>query len=332
MPKGPKRRGSTTQRQFLTAEHAIFHQQLGLGTRAQVLQGGISPQQIRVALARGRWERVAPGLYALANWPELPNRRLLALCLATGGVASHTSAAWIWGLLEREPRTLMVTVPHGRHPRLTHRATAEAGNLLPALSHVVIHQSRDISDEPTSTWHGVPTTTPVRALVDSAGMADAKTLDDAIDVALSRRLVTIEGLVAGASQLRQHGRRGPAQLITALRRRGFVGAPAPSVLESRVLRLLHSAHIAVERCEATPADGNHYRLDIQLAPRLFLEVDGFAYHWSPGQKQYDEARRNRLRSLGNEILVYDWTTVTKQGQQLVNEVKFALHRHKRRGA
>ena len=30
-------------------------------------------------------------------------------------------------------------------------------------------------------------------------------------------------------------------------------------------------------------DGGRYRLDIQVGPRVFVEVDGFAYHWAPSR-------------------------------------------------
>ena len=39
---------------------------------------------------------------------------------------------------------------------------------------------------------------------------------------------------------------------------------------------------------------------------MFVEVDGYAYHWSPEQKRYDDARRNKLWLRGFTVLVYDW--------------------------
>jgi hypothetical protein len=29
-----------------------------------------------------------------------------------------------------------------------------------------------------------------------------------------------------------------------------------------------------------------------VSPNLFVELDGYAYHWSPEQKRHDDARRN----------------------------------------
>ncbi len=74
-------------------------------------------------------------------------------------------------------------------------------------------------------------------------------------------------------------------------------------------------------------DGGRYRLDIQVGPRVFVEVDGFAYHWTPEQKRYDDKRRNELRLLGYEILVYDWKAVMDEPRRVVKETKTAIREH-----
>jgi len=89
----------------------------------------------------------------------------------------------------------------------------------------------------------------------------------------------------------------------------------------------------VEKCEVV-VEGAGYRLDLQLEGGLFVELDGYSYHWSPDHKRYDDARRNKLRLLGFEILVYDWQTVTKQGRRMVEEIRTALatRQYRRSGA
>jgi very-short-patch-repair endonuclease len=315
--------GVRAPRAVLVAERSIFRTQLGLATRVQLLGQGVTNGEIRGAIAQGRWTPVAPGLYELVAWPELDGRRLLAACLVTEGVASHASAAWVWGLLDHEPKPISVSVVYGRRPIRRVASSRKPGRLLPGLPAVVVSHSSDLSEESTTVWRGIPTTKPLRSLVDLAGDAQPDLLDAAIDVALARELVTVDGLMAEASRLKSRGRRGPGQLVAGLERRLLVGAPSPSVLESRALRLLKRAGVHIEQCE-TVVDGGRYRLDIQVGPHLFVELDGYAYHWSPEQKRYDEARRNRLRRLGNEILVYGWATVMNDGRRLVSEVKSAV--------
>jgi very-short-patch-repair endonuclease len=315
--------GLTSRTDPFSVEGTIFKSQLGLATRAQLLDEGVTRRQINVALAQGRWLRTASGLYSLANWPPDSTRGLLAACLATGGVASFASAAWLWGLLKQEPPHLTVSVRHAQKPAVPSRRSRRSVPGPPDLSTLIVHRSRDLSPECTSFRRRVPTTNPLRTLVDLAAVFDADVLDEAVDAALATRLVTVEALLAEAERLRHPGRRGPAQLIDRLDTRRFTGAPAPSVLESRTLRVLAGANIKVDKCEVVVREGR-YRLDLQVGPQLFVEVDGFAYHWGPEQKHHDDMRRNELRLDGFEILVYDWTAVTNEPRRVVKEVRTAL--------
>ncbi len=289
-----------------------------------MLAAGVSLAQLRTAVLQARWEPRGSGLYAAVNWPNSAERSLHAACLWYDGVASHESAAWLWGLLKREPPVPVVSVPHNRRPVVaTDGASARSRARAGSRANAIVRRSRDLAHSSTSYRQGIPTTNPLRTIVDLAGDVEPALLDEAIDAGLAVRLVTVEGLLAEAERLGRYGRSGPAQLTRRLAKRGFVGAPAPSVLESRALRLLAAGRVKVEQCEVV-VEGTGYRLDIQLAGGLFVELDGYTYHWSPDQKRYDDAWRNKLRLLGFEILVYDWQTVTKQGSRMVDEIRTAL--------
>jgi very-short-patch-repair endonuclease len=303
---------------------AVFSRQHGLATRSQLLAAGVSAAQLRTALSQGRWTRRSSGLYAAANWPGSAARSLHAACLLSNGVASHESAAWLWGLVKHEPSVPVVSVPKDRRPGVArNKATVVARSTARARADAIVHRSCDLSGTSISYRQGIPTTNPLRTLVDLAGYAEAALLDEAVDAGLAVRLVTAEGLLAEAERLARHGRSGPKQLTERLAKRGFAGAPSPSVLESRALRLLAASKVRVEKCEVV-VEGTGYRLDVQLEGGLFVELDGYTYHWSPDQKRYDDARRNKLRLLGFVILVYDWQTVTKQGRRMVEEIRMAL--------
>jgi hypothetical protein len=149
---------------------------------------------------------------------------------------------------------------------------------------------------------GVPCTTALEAVLDvAATLHDGldRQLDHMVDVALARQLFPLDRLDTAVA--RRAGRQGTKQLAAMLVRRGYAGAPNPSVLESQVLRLLVGAGITPLACEHPVGP---FRLDILLAPRLALEVDGYAYHANPEQATRDRRRRRRLRRQGWEILVY----------------------------
>ncbi len=95
----------------------------------------------------------------------------------------------------------------------------------------------------------------------------------------------------------------------------MIGAPNPSVLESRVLRLLRIWGITPLGCEVVAAGGS-YRLDFLILPGLALEVDGFAYHSSPAAKSADSIRRNRLQLAGYVVLQSDWVEVYRHPERL----------------
>lgn len=305
----------------------MFEHHDGLARRQDLLAAGVSIGQIRGAVGRGEWVIVGRGLYGLVSWGTSFKRDLLAACLATGGVASHSSAAWLWGLLEKPTAEPTVTVAHGQRPLRKGACKSIAGATRPVgpagvRRMVRAYTSTDLVEASISHWQGIPTTNPLRTLVDLAGEVPAEVVDAAMDRALARGLVTVEGLVAEVERLGRRGRRGPHQLRLALVRRGFVGAPKASVLESKLLRLFAANEVDVISTEVVTADGR-YRIDAQVQGDVFVEVDGYAFHWSPEQKERDEARRNALRLMGYSVLVYGWRAVTKEGHRVVQEVLYA---------
>jgi hypothetical protein len=58
-----------------------------------------------------------------------------------------------------------------------------------------------------------------------------------------------------------------------------------------------------------------------------VEVDGYAYHWSPEAKARDESRRNQLRLSGIFLLVYTWRDIRMEPGRVIREVTAALSRY-----
>lgn len=251
-----------------------------------------------------------PGVYRLSASPRSPQARLLAACLATSGVASHQSAAWLWGVLEEPPPQPTVTVSRSGRTR-------QPG--------IVVHRSRALQALQFTIVRRIPCTDPCRTLVDLATAVNRACLDGAIDLGLVKRLITVDGLVAEIQDEARRARPGVGLLRSALRRRGYIGAPNPSKLESLVLRLLAEGGIAPRGVEVhVRADGRFYRLDITLAEHLAMEVDGYAYHFDVDSMTMDHRRRNALAKLGWTVLVFTWLDVTRDGQRVLDTVRSAL--------
>lgn len=148
-------------------------------------------------------------------------------------------------------------------------------------------------------------------------------LDGAVAIAIAEQLVDLAAIATELDRLSRHGRPGVKTLRASLLRRGLVEPPEPSVLESKLLRLLWSWGIIPLSAE-TKVAGGRYRIDVLLAEGLALEVDGFAYHSSPEAKAADSRRRNALRALGFTVVESDWVTVTRHPEQLRREILAAM--------
>jgi hypothetical protein len=142
------------------AIRALAGRQSGNVSRAQLLGVGLSEGAIDARLRSGALARRYPGVYALAPARQDPQALIAAAVLAGGphAVASHASAAWLWGFLPHFDPTPEITITQGdRRPRriLTHRC--------PSL------QPRDITHQ-----RGIPSTSPARTALDLAPRLTSK--------------------------------------------------------------------------------------------------------------------------------------------------------------
>jgi hypothetical protein len=291
----------------------ILRAQYGVVARGQLLRVGVTGRQIEWRCATGEWVAAHRGVYCSVAFPVSFEQRLMAALLAAGpdAVASHASAAWLWQLRRDPPDRPSLTVPSARHPRL---AGAD------------IFRLNDLDHLRVSRWRNFDCTDPLRTLVDLAAVAPREDLVRAVDKALSEGLVTVKGLEAEVARRAARGRRGVSELRSLLSERGLTGEPEPSALEAATVALLARWRIPILGREVRAGDGGRYRLEFSLPPPVMLEVDGFAYHWSPEAKAYDEERRNHLRLQGIFLLVYTWRDIFFDGRRVGRETLAAIDR------
>lgn len=285
-----------------------FRDQHGVISRSQLEALGVSSRAVQRRLALGEWERLSSKTIRLAGSAQTPEQGLFALYLSAGpsAIASHRSAAWLWQLA-RPPEVHAVTVPRGVSSR------AAIGE---------VHRPADFPEH-VVTLKNIPCTNPLRTIVDVAAVTAPSELECIVDSALASKVVSIQAIETELDRLARHGRRGVKALRSALRWRQTAGVAQPSVLESRVLRLLHQAGVKPLAVEVKTNNDLSYRVDVLLRPGLALEVDGYAYHASPEQMTEDARRRNRLRLSGTQVLVYTWKDVVHDGHRLLAEVRLA---------
>jgi hypothetical protein len=157
-PERPKIAQNPVER----AVRELAGRQSGNVERQQLLRLGLSAWAIKARLRNGLLVARFHGVYALAPARQDPQALIAAAVLAGGphAVASHASAAWLWGFLAHWTRPPEITLTNGdRRPRhvLTHRC--------PSL------QPRDVTRQ-----RGVPTTSPARTALDVAPRLSARQL------------------------------------------------------------------------------------------------------------------------------------------------------------
>lgn len=281
----------------------------GVISRHEAIRLGLTAGQVRNRVRAGAWLQDARGVYRLAGSPGGPLGDLRAAVLAGGpkAVASHESAAWLWGIADQVPRPT-VTVPHSQVRRL--EGVRVVRSRVPAR--VVVRR-------------GIPCTEAVRTILDCAAGMDPGGIDNLVDRALARRLLRVDDLVAvvdGDRAVRRHP--GRIRLARRLAARGVTGAPAPSVLESRTARLLAGIGLPAPKAELVWGPQRRYRLDFAYPElKLVVEVDGFAFHFTPEHQRWDNRRSNSLSAAGWTVLRYNWWDVSFDSERVAAEVAAA---------
>jgi hypothetical protein len=275
-------------------------------TVAEAQRLGIGVRTVERLVEQGRLERRHAGVYIDTTHRGEPALTSSAAALAAVGPAaalSHRSAAWMLGLLPRPPARVDVVVARGVMSRL--RGVSVHHSDAPFAAH-----SRD----------GLRVTNPVRTLMDVAASTPSL-LPGMVDQALADKLLRIGDLTAATKPDSDHRRRGTGVLRAHLLERGHIGAPYPSVLESRTVRLFVRFDLPKPRSEVVAGWYGEYRVDFAyVALKLAIEVDGYIWHSSEAHKVADDVRRNRLQAAGWIVLVYNWVQVTRHPEAVAAEV------------
>jgi len=262
-------------------QHGAFHSR-------QATEAGFTAKMRQVRLERGRWEPLHPAVYRLAGAPDTWHQRLMAACLAAGSaaVASHRSAAQLWGLDGSGPGLIEATLP---------------GPSARRLSGAKVHRTRTLTRADVGEQAGIPVTRPARTLLDLASVLDRMALEAALDSALRDGHVSVGHLLRRLDAIGSRGRSGTAVLYELLDARGR-GRPHESVREAELAAMLDRAGRPpmVRQHELRSADGRLVaRFDLaDPAARVAVEFDSYRHHFGRQAWRRDQGRHNRATALG----------------------------------
>jgi very-short-patch-repair endonuclease len=272
---------------------AIASQQHGVVSHAQLLGLGITQRSIERRVGAGRLHRAHRGVYRVGHTAEAPLASEAAAVLACGPgtVLSHRSAGAIWGMVERTPAEVEVTVvgrdcgvkPGIRHRRVGRLASVDVG---------VRSQ--------------LPLTAPARTLLDLGSVLGQRALRQAVNEALVARLVTENGLRQVLERCR--GRRGAPQLRCLLAD-GRGPALTRSEAERRLLDIVAARGVSVPE---TNVKVGHYEVDLLWrAERVVVEVDGYAFHSTRASFERDRLRDAELQARGFAVVRVTWRQIVE---------------------
>jgi hypothetical protein len=272
---------------------------------------GLSNRMIQSWCRQGRIVRIHRGVYQLGGVARTWESRLLAACKATDGVASHRSAAMVWGFHTARAARPEVLVANHRRIR---------------CEGAVVHRSTNLPGGDIVYRHSIPVTTPTRTLVDIGAVAPVEDVEALMYEVINRQLATWPAVLRTFLHHARRGRDGCGSLRAVLDEH-YGARPTESTLEQRVERLLIESGLPapVRQIDVADDQGFVMRLDFGFPEQLVaLEIDSTTYHLNRQAFEADRRKRNRLRLLGWLLLEITADMVRDQPVLTVSQVRSAL--------
>ena len=286
--------------------------QHGVLSLLQASELGFGRRQWRALMRDGVLEEVFPDVArAFGSAPSaLGTIRAATLAAGPGALASHRSAATVWGAPCAGIDPVDSIIPGGTRSR--------------SVSGLRLHRSRDLADLEPIIWRGIPTSRPPRLLCDLGAVAPGA-VAPVLSHFLTSGVMTPNGVGQALERHRTKGRAGVRVLEQALRDVAIGAKPPDSVLESAMARLLRAHHLPPFEFHAVIAG---WEVDFLISGTcLVVETDGWTTHGlERSQFERDRAKDALLREAGYIVQRFTWHQVTRQGAWVAARVRGALAR------
>jgi very-short-patch-repair endonuclease len=273
---------------------------------------GLSKSSWYRAIAAGQLEQLHTGVARLRGTPATPEQRIVAAVLAVGpgAVASHRSAAHLWGIArpDGDPVDVIIT---GRRRR-------------PSLDGVVVHRPKDLQRLVPQRRSDIACTNVLRTILD-LGAVDPEAVGDAIGHALTSGFCSLESFESVVVQHSEHGRAGIVALRNAVADWSIDKKPADSTLERTMHRLVQ--RYGLPPVEFHPVICGH-EVDFRVCGTpIVLECDGWTYHGL--QRATFERDRDRdadLAAAGWIVLRFTYRAITLRPKATADRIAAAIAR------
>lgn len=284
--------------------------QNGVVTCAQLLDAGIDRDRIKRWTRAGYLHRVHQGIYVVGHLALAPLAAERAALMACGphALLSHATAAWLWGVLDDQPKLVDLTVV-GR------RCRAKMGLRIHGVARL---DQRDIRRR-----EGLWLTAPARTVVDLAARVTMHELERLVAELRIRRLIR-DGELEAALE-RTGSPAGSARMRAFLEAEGEPDITR-SAAERRLRRLLRDAQLPQPRANARVAG---YEVDfLWEEEKVIVELDGFQFHGHRRAFERDRRKDRVLADAGFQVIRITWRQLIGEPLAIVAHIARALDRRR----
>lgn len=257
-------------------------------SRQQLLDAGLTANQINGRIRRGILAPVHRGVFTLTATPLGPTTRFAAALLASGpdAVLSHRSAAHVHGMLLADRGAVHVTT--------THRSRARPG--------IIVHRSASLATVVT-TRDRIPCTTVARTLVDLAGAHGPAALRRAWTTLAGRRSLDVRAVQRELRRNPDRAGNSAVRLLLAEYRETVSGATR-SFVEAQAVSMCSRHGLPMPAVNAlVTVEGRTYEADLLWHhERVIVELDTWRTHGHATSFREDRRRDFALQLAG-------WATV-----------------------
>jgi len=288
----------------------LAERQHGIVARQQLEALGAGREAIEVRLRNDRLHRLYPGVYAVGHRTISIHGRWMAAVLSSrsGAVASHATAAALWGIRASAGGPIHVTT--GKKSR--------------ASASIRRHYSL-LPDDETTTVENIPVTTVPRTIFD---MAASESLDRVESMLREAEYRQLYGRLSLPDLLRRYpGRHGTRRIRTALERvESLPSGRTRSPLEQRFLPFLRHHGLPRPRLNDWIVLGaRRFQVDCHWpGTGQIVELDGWSGHGTRSAFRADRARDRALRVAGYSVTRIAWAQLEDEPEAIAADLRALL--------
>jgi very-short-patch-repair endonuclease len=284
----------------------------GLVTLSVARRLGVSTSSWYRAIDAGLLEQMYPTVARVFGSPRSFHQRALAAVWMVGPTAmtSHRTSAVLYGVDLPDDDFVDVMLPSRRRRSVP--------------PNIVLHRPRVQHDLRPIVRFGVPTTNPLRMLLDLAAVEESR-VESALVHILSSKVASPAAILSAIDRHSIPGRHGTVRLRKALEAVLASDLPPDSELETHFRAFVAKFGLPEVEFHATVIG---YEVDfLVVGTTVIVECDGWGTHGlDRDQFEFDRMRDAELVAAGCHVVHVTWRGVMSRSQRVADQLREVLQR------